>query len=87
MRVEYLCALTANTYGIEFQRFTIKDYDSGQLVYQVLPIPHEPTCTPAAPPHRCRCHVKLTPDKQLMTMTTPQKTPAGALGTASPRSS
>jgi hypothetical protein len=31
----YLCPLVANTYGIEFLRFEIKDYDTGRSIYQV----------------------------------------------------
>ena len=31
----YLCPLSANTYGIEFLKFEIKDYDTNRVVYQV----------------------------------------------------
>lgn len=31
----YLCPLSANTYGIEFLKFDIRDYDTGKTVYQV----------------------------------------------------
>lgn len=31
----YLCPLSANTYGIEFLKFEIKDYDTNKIVYQV----------------------------------------------------
>ncbi len=30
----YLCPLSANTYGIEFLEFNIKDYATGKAVYQ-----------------------------------------------------
>jgi len=31
----FLCPMEANTYGIEFQEFQIKDYSSGKTVYAV----------------------------------------------------
>ena len=31
----YLCPAEANTFGIEFQSFDVKDYDSGKTVYSV----------------------------------------------------
>ncbi|KAG2423035.1 hypothetical protein HXX76_015551 [Chlamydomonas incerta] len=31
----YLCPLNANTFGIEFLKFEIKDYDTNRVVYQV----------------------------------------------------
>mmetsp|Transcript_8790 Transcript_8790/g.18787 ORF Transcript_8790/g.18787 Transcript_8790/m.18787 type:complete len:186 (+) Transcript_8790:164-721(+) len=30
---DYLCPLSANIYGIEFNKFEVKDYDSGETVY------------------------------------------------------
>eukprot|EP00899_Mesostigma_viride_P017406 jgi/Mesvir1/25667/Mv01881-RA.1 len=32
---EFLCPLSANTYGIDFQQFEIKDYDSGRTLFSV----------------------------------------------------
>lgn len=43
----YLCPLNANSFGIEFMKFEVKDYDSGKVVYQVAreaeaePLPDE----------------------------------------------
>ena len=31
----FLCPLAANTFGIEFQRFTIVDYDSKNIIFEV----------------------------------------------------
>lgn len=31
----YLCPLNANIYNVQFQKFEIKDYDTGNVVYQV----------------------------------------------------
>lgn len=31
----YLCPLNANTFGIEFLKFEIKEYDTNTVVYQV----------------------------------------------------
>jgi hypothetical protein len=30
-----MCPLSANTYGIEFQSFMIRDYDSKQVIFEV----------------------------------------------------
>jgi len=38
----YCCPLTANTYGIEFVEFHIRDYESGQVLFEVAKDPNQP---------------------------------------------
>ncbi len=38
----YCCPLVANTYGIEFESFRIRDYDSQQLLFEVAKDPNTP---------------------------------------------
>lgn len=51
----YLCPLAANIYGVEFQKFEIRDYDSGQPVYMSADAPEETSAlTPQAFEDRVR---------------------------------
>jgi hypothetical protein len=43
----FLCKLSANTYGIEFLKFTIRDMASGTVLYDVERRPDAPKPTPA----------------------------------------
>lgn len=46
----YLCPLSANTYGIEFLKFEVKDYDTGKVVYQVSREPEQEPLPDDLPP-------------------------------------
>lgn len=46
----YCCPLTANTYGIEFDSFRIRDYDSQQLLFEVAKDPNAPPVDMASIP-------------------------------------
>mmetsp|Transcript_18684 Transcript_18684/g.60971 ORF Transcript_18684/g.60971 Transcript_18684/m.60971 type:complete len:187 (+) Transcript_18684:978-1538(+) len=38
----FLCPLSANTYGVEFCEFEIRDYDSGKSIFKVVKDPDQP---------------------------------------------
>lgn len=38
----FLCPVEANTFGLEFLNFEIRDYDSGRTVYSVSNCRHDP---------------------------------------------
>eukprot|EP00695_Tsukubamonas_globosa_P003653 TRINITY_DN756_c0_g1_i2.p3 TRINITY_DN756_c0_g1~~TRINITY_DN756_c0_g1_i2.p3 ORF type:complete len:111 (+),score=17.23 TRINITY_DN756_c0_g1_i2:72-404(+) len=39
----YLCSLRANTYGIDFQSFTIRDLDHKKVIFEVRRDPKDPS--------------------------------------------
>lgn len=39
----YMCKLTANTYGIEFNSFRIRDYDTQEQLFEVVKDPNMPS--------------------------------------------
>ena len=50
LRAGYCCPLTANTYGIEFEAFRIREYESGQCLFEVAKDPNAPPVDMASIP-------------------------------------
>ena len=46
----YCCPLTANTYGIEFESFHIRDYHSQQILFEVAKDPDQKVDLTQIPP-------------------------------------
>ena len=46
----YMCPLTANRYGIEFELFRVRDHETGQILFEVAKDPNQPPLDLAAIP-------------------------------------
>jgi len=55
----YMCALTANQYGIDFEVFRVQNYDDGQVLFEVAKDPNSPPLDLASIPPEYEDQVRM----------------------------